>query len=157
MEKKEIVKQMIDLHKTSFQNYFSIMVMLQDQTEKLLKPFIDNVPGEYKEIIQKWTNEYKKQRDEFKKTIDNGYAKVETFFDYNAILAFQEQNEKIFNTFLNQTNCMPKDFQKAAEELTAMYKNSCDEFKKYVEENINRVGEFSSAADKPREKAKKQK
>ena len=74
MEKKEIVKQMIDLHKASFENYFSIMVMLQDQTEKLLKPFIDNVPGECKELMEKWTGEYKKQRDEFKKAIDNGYA-----------------------------------------------------------------------------------
>jgi hypothetical protein len=160
MEKKEIVKQMIDMHKSTFENYFSMMVLLQDQTEKLLKPFVDNSPGmsdENKKILDKWTNEYKKSREDFKKAIDNGYAKVEAFFDYNAILKFQEQNEKIFNAFLNQTNLMPQDFKKAMDELAATYKNSREEFKKYVEENINRAGDFFSPADKPRGKAKQQK
>jgi polyhydroxyalkanoate synthesis regulator phasin len=160
MEKKEIVKQMIDLHKASFENYFSIMVMLQDQTENLLKPFVDNVPGindECKKVMDNWVSEYKKNRDEFKKVIDSGYAKVEAFFDYNAILAFQEQNEKIFNAFLDQGKLMPQDFKKAMDKLAATYKNSRDEFKKYVEENINRVGDFSSPANKPRQKVKQQK
>jgi hypothetical protein len=39
--------------------------------------------------------------DESKKAIDSGYSKVEEFFDYNAILTFQEQNEKVFNNYLN--------------------------------------------------------
>ena len=41
MENKEIVKQMVYLHKTSFHNYFSTSVMPQDQTGKLLKTFVD--------------------------------------------------------------------------------------------------------------------
>ena len=160
MDSQEIVQQMIDLHKTSFDNFFSLMVMIQDQTEKLLRHFLDNTPGisdEGKKVIDQWTNEYKKNRDNFKKTIDNGYEKVEAFFDYNAILKFQEQNEKIFNAFLSQANSMPKDFKKAAEELAATYKSSRDKFKKYVEENINRVDNFVSPANKPQKKTKKQK
>ena len=37
MENKEIVKQMIDLYKISFENSFSTMVMFRDHAEKLLK------------------------------------------------------------------------------------------------------------------------
>jgi hypothetical protein len=38
---------------------------------------------------------------------------------------------------------MPRDFKKAMEELTAMYKNNYNEFKKYVDENINQVRLFT--------------
>jgi hypothetical protein len=160
MDSQKIVQQMIDLHKTSFDNFFSMMVMLQDQTEKLLKPFVDNAPGigdEGKKIVDQWANEYKRSRDNFKKAVDNGYEKVEAFFDYNALLKFQEQNAKIFNAFLNQEGWMPKDFKKATEELAATYKNSCDKFKKYVEENVNRVEDFLPPGNKPQKKAKQQK
>jgi len=160
MEKQKIIEQMIDLHKTFFENYFSMMVMLQDQTENFLKPYIEKFPGmseENKKVLEQWTIDYKKIRDEFKKAIDKGYAKAETFFDCNAMLKFQEQNEKIFSDFLKQANWMPGDFQKATEELAATYKNSLSNFKKYVEEKVNHVEDFSSSSKKPRQKAKQQK
>lgn len=151
---------MIDLHKTFFENYFSMMVLVQDQTENLLKPYINSFPGmseENKKVLDQWTNEYKKSRDEFKKAIDKGYAKAETFFDCNAILKFQEQNEKIFSDFLKQANWMPNDFKKATEELATTYQSNLDNFKKYVEEKVNHMGDFSSSSKKPRKKAEKQK
>lgn len=160
MAKKEMVKQMMDLHKAAFENYFSMMVMFQDQTEKLFRPFVDNIPGmndEGKKVIDQWTEEYKKSRDDFKKAIDNGYDKAEAFFDFNEMLAFQEQNEKIFNSFLKQASWMPQDFKKAMEDLAVTYKNSRDNFKKYVEENINHVGSSFSPDKKQLGKAKKQK
>jgi polyhydroxyalkanoate synthesis regulator phasin len=160
MENKEIVKQMIDFHKTSFENYFSMMVMLQDQTEKFLNTCVNKSPGmsdESKKVMDRWVGGYKKSRDDFKKAIDNGYAKVEAFFDYNAILRFQDETEKMFNIFLNQANWMPQDFKKAMEELAATYKKGRDEFKKYVDENIRRVEDFYSTAKKPQTKTKKQK
>jgi len=151
---------MIDLHKTFFENYFSMMVLLQDQTENLLKPYINSFPGmseENKKVLDQWTKEYKRSRDEFKKAIDKGYAKAETFFDCNAILQFQEQNEKIFSDFIKQASWMPDDFKKATEELAATYQNNLGNFKKYVEEKVNHVDDFSSSAKKPRKKADKQK
>jgi hypothetical protein len=160
MKNKDIVKQMMDLHRKSFENYFSMMVMLQDQTEKILKPFVDQSPAmsdENKKTLDNWTSEYKKSRDDFKKAIDNGYAKVEAFFDYNDILNFQEQNEKMFNEFLEQANWMPQDFRKAVKELADTYKNSCDNFKKYVDENVNKVDDYFSAGKKTQAKSKKQK
>jgi hypothetical protein len=160
MECKEVIKQMMELHKKSFENYFSMMILLQDQTENILKPFVDKSPGmsdENKKILDQWSREYKKSRDDFKKAVDQGYAKIEAFFDYNAILSFQEQNEKMFNEFLEQANWMPQDFRKAVKELAAMYKNSCDDFKKYVDENINRVDDYFSAGKKTQAKSKTKK
>jgi hypothetical protein len=160
MEKQKIIEKIIDLHKAFFENYFSMMVMVQDQTENLLKPYIDRFPGmsdENKKNLEQWINEYKKSRDEFKKAIDKGYARAETFFDCNAILKFQEQNEKIFNDFLKQATWMPEDFKKATEELAAAYKDNLGNFKKYVEEQVNHVEDFSSSNLKPRKKTNKQK
>lgn len=160
MECKEVVKQMMELHRKSFENYFSMMVMLQDQTEKLMKPFVDQSPSisdENKKMLDNWSSEYKKRRDDFKKSVDNGYAKVEAFFDYDAILSFQEQNEKLFNDYLEQADWMPQDFKKAVKDLAAVYKNNCDEFRKYVNENINQVDDHLSANKKTQAKSKTKK
>jgi hypothetical protein len=52
---------------------------------------------------------------------------------------------------------MPQDFKKAMGELTAIYKNNCIEFKKYVDKNINHVGDFQPAVEKKQAKNKKRK
>jgi len=155
MENKEIVKQMIDLYKISFENSFSTMVMFQDHAEKLLKNFIDHNPGmsdEGKKVIDQWNNVYKKGLDDFKKAMDEGYAKVESFFDFNnAIVTFQDQTKEMFK------NWMPQDFKKTMDEMTAMYKKGYDDFKKYVDDNIKNVEVFSPIADKTQTRAKQQK
>ena len=59
------------------------MVMLQDQAEKLLKTFVEQTPGmsdEGRKVLDQWVSVYKKGRDDFKKAMDEGYAKVEDFF-----------------------------------------------------------------------------
>ena len=81
---KEMAKQVIQFYKTTFENSFSTMVMLQDQAEKLLKTFVDQAPGmgdEGKKVLDQWIGVYKKGRDDFKKAMDEGYAKVEDFFE----------------------------------------------------------------------------
>lgn len=160
MDNKEIVKQMIDLHRTSFGNFFSVMVTLQDQAEKIMKSFLDHIPGitdEGKKVMEELNSVYKKNRDDFKKAVDEGYEKVEVFFDGNATTMFQDQTKKMFDLFSYQKNWMPFDFMKHMEELAAMYKKGYDEFNKQIEENIQRMGEFSSAANKPQTKTKQQK
>ncbi|MFZ2396875.1 MAG: hypothetical protein WAW09_11385 [Smithella sp.] len=151
MDNKAIVKQMIDLHKTSFGNFFSTMVTLQDQAEKMMKTFVDRNPGiteEGKKVMEQLNSMYKKNCDDFKKAVDEGYEKIEVFFDGNAAAMFQDQTKKIFDLFSYQKNWMPFDFMKQMEDLAAMYKKGYDEFNKQIEENIQRVGEFSSAANK---------
>jgi gas vesicle protein len=160
MENKEIVKQMIDLYKISFENSFSAMVMFQDHAEKLLKNFIDHNPGmsdEGKKVIDQWNSVYKKGRDDFKKAMNEGYDKLETFFDNNSTFMFKDQSDNIFNTFSNQANWTPYDFKKAMEELASTYKNGYEELNKYVDKNVKNMGDFFSTTYKPQTKTKQQK
>ena len=55
MDEKIIVKQMIDFHKSTFQNSYNAMVMLQDQTEKMLSTFLSQanwVPQDFKKVME---------------------------------------------------------------------------------------------------------
>ncbi len=97
MDNKEIVKQMIDFHKTTFKNCYSTMATIHDQAQKLFKTFVDKTPGisdENKKIIDQWNDIYEKGLDDFKKSIDEGYVKVEEFFDKNTIANLQDHAEE---------------------------------------------------------------
>ena len=151
MDNKQIVKQMMDLHKAALDNSFSTMAIFHDQAEKLLKTFIDNNPGmgdEGRKVMNQWFDVYKKGRDDFKKAMDEGHAKIEAFLNYDPKNMFKDPNEMMFSNFLNQANWMPHDFKKATEELTDMYKKGYDEFKKYADENMNHMKDFFSIAGK---------
>lgn len=151
MDNKKIVKEMIDLQKESFDNCFSAMVMLQDQAVKFLRAFVDQSPGikdEGKKVVDQWVGVYNKSRDNFKKAIDEGYSKLESLPDYNALIMFPEQAEKIFNTFLNCNKWMPQDFNKNMDEMITMYRNGYKEFNKHLSESKRYFEDFLSAAGK---------
>lgn len=83
MEHKQIARQMMEFNKTAFDNSFSAMSALQDQTEKLVLSFLDKapwIPGEGKKVINDWVASYKKGRDEFKDAADESYQKVADYF-----------------------------------------------------------------------------
>ena len=83
MDQKVIVKQMIDFHKSTFHNSYNAMVMLQDQTEKMLNTFFSQanwVPQDLKNVVGEWVVSYKKGRDEFKKSVDENFRRVEDYF-----------------------------------------------------------------------------
>ena len=42
MDQKQIFKQMMDFNKQAFDNSFSVMSELQEQTEKLMLNFLEN-------------------------------------------------------------------------------------------------------------------
>ncbi|KQC11228.1 MAG: hypothetical protein APR62_10330 [Smithella sp. SDB] len=160
MDNKEMVKQSIDFHKKSFENCFSMMVTIQSQAEKLMKTFVDQTPGisdEGRKVINQWKDTCKKGIDDFKKAIDEGYARVEAFLESDTMAKLQDQAENMFNSYLNQANWLPPDLKKTMDDLTSTYKKSCNEFKKYVDENIWRMVNFPSAATKSQTKTKKQK
>jgi len=160
MDNKEMIKQAIDFHKKSFENCFSMMVTIQGQAEKLMKTFVDQTPGisdEGKKVMNQWKDACKKGMDDFKKAIDEGYARIEVFFENNAMASFQNQAENMFNSYLNQANWIPPDLKKTMEEFTAIYKKSCEEFKKYVDENVWRMVNFSANDKKSQTKTKRQK
>ncbi len=74
---------MIDFQKTAFNNTFSAMVALQDQTEKMVNITIEQstwLPEDGKKAINEWTDACKKGRDDFKKIVDENFSKAEGFF-----------------------------------------------------------------------------
>jgi hypothetical protein len=83
MEQKQIARQMMEFNKTAFDNSFSAMSALQDQTEKLVLGFLDKAawfPEEGKKAINDWVISYKKGREDFKAAADESYKKVADYF-----------------------------------------------------------------------------
>jgi len=83
MEPLKMAKQMIDLQKTALDNTFNSMVLLQEQTERMVHTMMEQatfMPEEGKKILGEWVQTYKKGRDEFKKTVDDSFSKVEAYF-----------------------------------------------------------------------------
>jgi hypothetical protein len=85
-------------------------------------------------------NQMLKQMLEFNKTaFDNGFS---------AMLTIQEQNEKMFNTFLGQASWIPEEGKKLIQEWINAYKKGCEDFKKAGDANYTKVVEFFSSASK---------
>jgi hypothetical protein len=82
MENKELVKQMVKLHKTSFDNSFNMLATLQEQMEKMMDSLVLQapwLPEDGKKVIGNLVETYKKGREDFKKLVDDGYKKVEDY------------------------------------------------------------------------------
>jgi hypothetical protein len=83
MDNKIIARQLIDFHKTTFDNTFNSLTALQEQAERMVAAFLEQsswLPAEGKEAIKNWVNIYKKGRIDFKAAADKNYAKVEEYF-----------------------------------------------------------------------------
>ena len=83
MEPKQIAKQMIDFQKSTFDNSFSAMSMVQEQAERMVNMSLTQatwLPEEGKKAIEDWIGAYKNGREDFKKTVDDNFKKVEDFF-----------------------------------------------------------------------------
>ncbi len=82
MDPKKMGKQMIDFYKSTFDNSFSAMMMLQEQMERMGNLYFGqmvNVPDEVKKGLAEWTKNYKKNCDDFKKMMDDSFKKLEAF------------------------------------------------------------------------------
>ena len=83
MDPKQIAKQMIVLNKTTFDNNFHAMELLQEQTESLISKFWEKspmFPEEGKKAIADWMTSYKKGYADFKNMVDDNFKKVDEFF-----------------------------------------------------------------------------
>jgi len=83
MEQTKITKQMIEFHKTTFDNIFNAMGILQEQTEKMVGLFLDQspwFPKEGKDAVSEWVKTYKRGRDAYKTSVDESYTKVNEYF-----------------------------------------------------------------------------
>ncbi len=83
MEPVKIAKQMMEFQKAAFDNSFNGMEMVQEQAEKMLNMSLEQatwLPEEGKKVIDEWRKAYQKGCEEFKKTVDDNFKKVEDFF-----------------------------------------------------------------------------
>lgn len=73
-----------------------------------------------------------------------------TAFDnsFSAMTLVYEQNEKMFETFLNQATWMPEAGRKAINEWLEAYRNGCVQYKQLVDESYAKV---EASFDKNRE------
>jgi len=82
MDIKAVVKKVVEVQKTSFDNGYEALVTIQDNTEKMMKAILTQaplIPQENKEALDEWVKMYRKGRDDFKHVLDDGYAKVEKY------------------------------------------------------------------------------
>jgi polyhydroxyalkanoate synthesis regulator phasin len=83
MDPKKIAKQTFDFYKSTFNNTFNAMMMLQEQTQKVMDMYLEQTTGfpeEGKKAIGEWIKAYKKGSEDFKKAVDESFKKVEDFF-----------------------------------------------------------------------------
>lgn len=72
-----------------------------------------------------------------------------TAFDnsFNAMTMVYEQNEKMVGAFLDQAAWLPEEGKKAISDWMNAYKKGCEDFKKMVDENYQKVEDFFSASE----------
>ena len=77
MQPKQLLKQMVDFNKAAFENSFNTMLMLQEQTERMSRVYVDQATGisaETKNAVNEWTQLYKKGLTDFKAMIDHRFS-----------------------------------------------------------------------------------
>ncbi|MDO9558096.1 MAG: hypothetical protein Q7I89_00225 [Syntrophales bacterium] len=83
MEQAKVTRQMIEFYKTTFDNTFNAMMILQEQTEKMVGLFLEQspwFPKDGKETVNEWVKTYKRGRDAYKTSVDESYKKVNEYF-----------------------------------------------------------------------------
>jgi polyhydroxyalkanoate synthesis regulator protein len=83
MQPKQMLKQMIDFNKANFDNAFNNMAMLQGQMESIINTFVDQSTGmteQSKKAAKEWAGIYKKGFEDFKRSVDDNFNKVDSFF-----------------------------------------------------------------------------
>lgn len=83
MDHQQIIKQMIEANKATFDTTFNAINKMQDQMETLINNVATQapwLPEDGKTAINEWASAYKTGRDGFKKTVDKNFEKVLDYF-----------------------------------------------------------------------------
>jgi hypothetical protein len=84
MDIRTMFLQLFDLHKTTFENGYAALVTIQDQAEKTWGTFMNQaswVPPESRSAADDMIRIFKKNRDDFKKAVDEGYTRIGGFIE----------------------------------------------------------------------------
>ena len=83
MDQKQTFKQMIEFNRTTFNNAYNAMVLVQDQCEKAVYAVLDQATGlpvEGRKTIENWSEAFKDGRKNFKQQMDNGFEQAVKLF-----------------------------------------------------------------------------
>ncbi len=83
MNQFNFAKQMLDFSRTSFENSYGAMCMMQEQSEKMMNSFMQQatwIPSEGKKAMADMTAMCKKSCSEFKKAMDENFVKAEALW-----------------------------------------------------------------------------
>lgn len=84
MDQKQLIKQLIEFNKTSFNNTYNNMVMFQEQAEKMSSTLLNHptvLTDDGKKIIKDWVKTFKVKRKEYKEVVNDNFKKLEDFLD----------------------------------------------------------------------------
>ena len=84
METEKFAKQMVDFQKTTFDNTFTAVTMLQDQAERMFNTMLEQttwLPEESRRVIGEMVGTYKKGRADFKGVMDENFVKIADLFE----------------------------------------------------------------------------
>ena len=71
----------MDFQKTTFDNAYNSMVMLQDHTEKLANTLLEQatwIPEESNRVVAQWLDIFKQSRNDYKVAADDVFSKMDT-------------------------------------------------------------------------------
>ena len=93
LDTKKIAKQTFDFYRSTFENTFNAISMLQEQSQKIYDMYLDQMegfPDEGKKAVREWVKSYKKGGQECKLAMDESFRKLEEFFTEAAKSAKKE-------------------------------------------------------------------
>ncbi|MFA5182843.1 MAG: hypothetical protein WC405_16110 [Syntrophales bacterium] len=86
MDQKFMAKQMLQYNKISFEKAFTTMVNMQNNAEKMFQFWLNQTkwfPEEGINFMSEWIVFYRKLRDDYKTSVDEGYRKMENLLSHN--------------------------------------------------------------------------
>ena len=84
METAKFAKQTLGFQKSIFENSFNAVIIAQDQTEKMVSNYLEQLPwvtADGKKSLQSSIEIAKKARDDFKKAVEDGFSKFEELLE----------------------------------------------------------------------------
>lgn len=84
METAQFAKQTLNFQKTIFNNSFNAMILVQEQSEKMVSSYLEKLPWvteENRNSLQSSVDMAKKARDDFRKAVEDGFTKFEEMLE----------------------------------------------------------------------------
>lgn len=82
IDTKHVIRQMVDFQKSAFNASFNTIKTVQTKTEKAMDIFVNQafwIPEEWKGAYVNWSKAYNSGCEAFKKNVDEGFEKIESY------------------------------------------------------------------------------